>query len=351
MQRRQRACTVGVPSGIPDEATCLFGRSGHAVPFDFASLEHELVALPAGQLALWIADAGVSTCGLEHSGYATRVNRKRDRAVCATWRWRTSECARSSRRCAPKTSRASVSPREGHESLRVDFEVSIPELDRLVEWAYENGFDAARMTAAAWAGCIVALVADDDAAAFAEHMPAPTWISGVRAGARELHNLGSMRTSEHLTALARERRQHSGRGARARRSPDRCARAPTPVTDADVERGEGGWRSEDEIFEQTVAAAISEGPAPLRRGPGGSGEALRRRQRAPAGRGGDARRDPRAQRRGAARRRQDAALPPELFGRPFSEELDGVMRGPSDWSAGERELFAGFTSLLNQCPF
>jgi hypothetical protein len=42
---------------------------------------------------------------------------------------------------------------------------------------------------------------------------------------------------------------------------------------------------------------------------------------------------------------------PELFGAPFSDELDRVMRGPSDWSAGERELFAGFTSLLNQCPF
>jgi hypothetical protein len=42
---------------------------------------------------------------------------------------------------------------------------------------------------------------------------------------------------------------------------------------------------------------------------------------------------------------------PEHFGRPFSQALDGVMRGPSDWSAGERELFAAFTSLLNQCPF
>ena len=42
---------------------------------------------------------------------------------------------------------------------------------------------------------------------------------------------------------------------------------------------------------------------------------------------------------------------PELFGRPFSEELDRVMRGPSDWSIGERELFAGFTSQLNQCLF
>lgn len=42
---------------------------------------------------------------------------------------------------------------------------------------------------------------------------------------------------------------------------------------------------------------------------------------------------------------------PELFGWPFSQALDPVMRGPSEWSAGERELFAGFTSLLNHCPF
>jgi hypothetical protein len=42
---------------------------------------------------------------------------------------------------------------------------------------------------------------------------------------------------------------------------------------------------------------------------------------------------------------------PELFGEPFSEALDVAMRGPSDWSPGERELFAAFTSLLRQCPF
>jgi hypothetical protein len=42
---------------------------------------------------------------------------------------------------------------------------------------------------------------------------------------------------------------------------------------------------------------------------------------------------------------------PDLFGRPFSAALDEAMRGPSDWSAGERELFAGFVSSLNQCPF
>lgn len=42
---------------------------------------------------------------------------------------------------------------------------------------------------------------------------------------------------------------------------------------------------------------------------------------------------------------------PELFGQPFSELLQDVMRGPSDWSVGERELFAAFVSAQNQCPF
>jgi hypothetical protein len=42
---------------------------------------------------------------------------------------------------------------------------------------------------------------------------------------------------------------------------------------------------------------------------------------------------------------------PELFGRPFSNALDLAMRGPSDWTPGERELFAGFVSALNQCLF
>jgi hypothetical protein len=42
---------------------------------------------------------------------------------------------------------------------------------------------------------------------------------------------------------------------------------------------------------------------------------------------------------------------PELFGRPFSDTLELAMHGPSDWSVGERELFAAFVSSINQCPF
>ena len=42
---------------------------------------------------------------------------------------------------------------------------------------------------------------------------------------------------------------------------------------------------------------------------------------------------------------------PELFGRPASAWTQAVMRGPSRWTVGERELFAAFTSRLNRCPF
>ena len=42
---------------------------------------------------------------------------------------------------------------------------------------------------------------------------------------------------------------------------------------------------------------------------------------------------------------------PDLFGGPFSVLCQQLMRGPSEWSAGERELFAGFASHLNQCLF
>lgn len=42
---------------------------------------------------------------------------------------------------------------------------------------------------------------------------------------------------------------------------------------------------------------------------------------------------------------------PELFGKHFAALVDEVMRGPSSWSIGERELFATFVSSKNQCQF
>jgi hypothetical protein len=42
---------------------------------------------------------------------------------------------------------------------------------------------------------------------------------------------------------------------------------------------------------------------------------------------------------------------PELFGEQFQQLLQDVMKGPSPWSEGERELFAAFVSAQRQCPF
>jgi len=40
-----------------------------------------------------------------------------------------------------------------------------------------------------------------------------------------------------------------------------------------------------------------------------------------------------------------------FWGAPWSDALEDALRGPSEWSQGERELFAAYTSYLNQCPF
>jgi len=41
----------------------------------------------------------------------------------------------------------------------------------------------------------------------------------------------------------------------------------------------------------------------------------------------------------------------DFFGRHHRAHTHAVMRGPSEWSVGERELFAAFVSRLNECAF
>ena len=42
---------------------------------------------------------------------------------------------------------------------------------------------------------------------------------------------------------------------------------------------------------------------------------------------------------------------PEFFGGPMGQVFQEVMRGPSEWSVGDRELMAAYVSKMNECEF
>ncbi len=172
--QRSELRAVGVPCGIMDQAASMLGKAGHALLLDTGSLEHELVALPR-DLALVIVDSGISR-SLERSQYATRRREieqaadpaaeldetlARRRRHIETENERVREVVTALR--AGRLDELGDLFREGHESLRRDLEVTIPELDRLVELAYEHGAIAARMTGGGFGGSIVALAEARDA--------------------------------------------------------------------------------------------------------------------------------------------------------------------------------------------
>ncbi|MEX2548731.1 MAG: galactokinase [Nitriliruptoraceae bacterium] len=187
--RRAERRAVGVPSGIMDQAASVLGRAGHAVLLDCGSLAHRYVPMPADHLLL-IADSGVRR-QLETSGYAQRSEelaaalpvldgrnpstvslaelepllagvadvpaRRLRHVVTENERVRQAEAALHEGHLA-ELGRIFAA---GHASLRDDYEVTIPELDRLVELARAGGATAARMTGGGFGGAIIALVPDD----------------------------------------------------------------------------------------------------------------------------------------------------------------------------------------------
>jgi hypothetical protein len=42
---------------------------------------------------------------------------------------------------------------------------------------------------------------------------------------------------------------------------------------------------------------------------------------------------------------------PEFFGKQMGPVFQETMRGPSEWSIGDRELMAAFVSKTNECEF
>lgn len=191
--RRAEHRAVGVPSGLMDQAASLLGREGHALLLETSTLDYDYVPIPSG-LSLAIVDSGVRR-SLESTGYAER---KRELEAGHERRLRHTETENERVRAVADALRADDRDalgrlfREGHESLRVDLEVTTPELDELVDLAYEHGAVAARMTGGGFGGAIVALVETERADAVANGIVGAYggngrfWICRAGAGAREL---------------------------------------------------------------------------------------------------------------------------------------------------------------------
>jgi galactokinase len=195
--RAAERLAIGVSVGLMDPASSLLGRRGHALLLDCATEEHRLVPLPP-EITLVVFDSGVRH-ELEFSGYGDRrleleralsgigtdrpssltaseaetkaaaagideVARRRLRHVVTE-----NERVREVVAALEEPGGADLSAlgklfREGHESLRDDYEVSTPELDRLVDLAYDGGAVAARMIGGGFGGSVLVLARADEAA-------------------------------------------------------------------------------------------------------------------------------------------------------------------------------------------
>jgi galactokinase len=196
--RRAEHRAVGVPSGILDQAGSLLGRRDQALLLDTGTLAYRHVPLPP-DLAVVIVDSGVRR-ELEHSGYAARHRElqagdaRRLRHV-STENERVREVVAALERAPADVDALGSLFRAGHESLRDDFEVSTPELDLLVELAYDTGALAARLTGGGFGGSIVALADAGEATLIAESIlgayrartdaPAAAHVTRAADGARE----------------------------------------------------------------------------------------------------------------------------------------------------------------------
>jgi galactokinase len=171
----------GVPCGVMDQLASVSGRANHALLLDCRTLEITAIPLPA--VDILVVHSGLER-RLEASAYAER------RAACEaaaarlgmdTLRDATIEQVADdpiARHVVTENARvtafaAALESRDlptcgalmlaSHRSLRDDFTVSTPELDRLVELGVDEGAYGARLTGAGFGGCVVALVAAGEA--------------------------------------------------------------------------------------------------------------------------------------------------------------------------------------------
>ena len=185
LARRVENEFVGLPCGIMDQFAVSVGEPRHALFLDTSSLQYRTIALPTSHSFV------VVHCGSGHKltddGYASRV--RECQAACKVLDTKTlsdltpDDLTRVNALEAPLAARArhivtenarvgdavaalaagdmaglAAAMNASHASQRDDYEVSIPEIDLLVEAALTHGAVGARLTGGGFGGSIVALV-------------------------------------------------------------------------------------------------------------------------------------------------------------------------------------------------
>jgi galactokinase len=207
---------VGVASGLLDQFSVLFGRSGYALSLDCRTLEYERLPLGDPAPAIVVCDTKTSRrladgmynqrraeCESVVSYFQARKSAKTVRQlrdlsleeVQSTWENLDPVGRRRARHVLTENERVRKGAdalRAGdavtlgqlisasHASSRDDFENSSPALDALIEVAEDApGFLGGKLSGAGWAGCTVNLVEATKALAFAESLK---WGYKVRTG-------------------------------------------------------------------------------------------------------------------------------------------------------------------------
>ncbi len=191
---------VGMKCGIMDQFISIHGVDNHAILLDCRSLAYKPVPIPEN-LRLVIANSKV-----KHELTGSSYNhRRRDCEAAAAFFGKpllrdvtprqfaeradqlTPQVRKRARHVIgeiERTEQAAVALQSGdyrkfgalmyasHESLKTDYEVSCPELDKLVEAARTvEGVYGSRMTGAGFGGCTVSLVEESAVLAFLERVP------------------------------------------------------------------------------------------------------------------------------------------------------------------------------------
>lgn len=197
LARRVENDYIGVPCGVMDQMAVAIAHPGQAMALDTKTLTYDLIDLPS-DYHFAIIHSGVHR-NLSEGRYKerkTECDRARDALgvdnLCLLTdqeltkaetlpdptRRRVRHCATEHRRtvaaaAALKSGDIATLARlmnDSHASMRDDFEVSLPEIDVLVEDAVRFGAMGARLTGGGFGGCIVACVKNDRLASWKQKL-------------------------------------------------------------------------------------------------------------------------------------------------------------------------------------